>query len=55
MAKDASLFTSSYEAMERNIYVVDDVALDIAGQGNVSCRYGRIFDVYHVRNLSFNL
>jgi hypothetical protein len=55
MDKDASLFTSLDEVVERKIYVVDDFSLDIVGQGDVSCRHGRIVDVYHVPNLSANL
>jgi hypothetical protein len=55
MAKDASLLTSLDEAKEREIYVVDDFTLDIVGQGDVTCRLGIIFDVYHVSNLSANL
>jgi hypothetical protein len=41
--------------MERKIYVVDDCALDIAGQGDVSFQHGIIVDVYHVSNLGANL
>jgi hypothetical protein len=55
MAKDTSLFTSLNEAEERKIYVADDFPLDIAGQGDVSCRHWRIVDVYHVPILSANL
>jgi hypothetical protein len=55
MDKDASLFTSLNEAKERKIYVVDDFSLNIVGQGDVSCRHGRIVNVYHVPNLSANM
>jgi hypothetical protein len=37
MSKDASLFTWLDETKERKIYVADDFALDVAGQGDVSC------------------
>jgi hypothetical protein len=47
MAKDASLFTWLDEAKERKIYVVDDFSLDVVGQGDVTCRHGKI-----VRHLS---
>ena len=55
MAKDSSLFTSLDEAKERKIYVVDDFSLDIIGQGDVSCRHGRIFNVYYVLNPNANI
>jgi hypothetical protein len=55
MAKDASLFTWLDEAKERKIYVVDDFSLDVVGQGDVTCRHGKIVDIYHVPNLSANL
>jgi hypothetical protein len=41
--------------LRRGIYVVDDFSLDIVGQGDVSCRHGKIVDVYHVPNLSANM
>jgi hypothetical protein len=55
MAKDASLFTWLDEVKERKIHVADDFALDVASQGVVACRHGKIVDVYHVPNLSANL
>jgi hypothetical protein len=55
MAKDASLFTWLDEAKERKIYVADDFALDVVGQGDVTYRHGKIVDVYDVPNLSANL
>ena len=55
LAKDAFLFMWLDEAKERKIYVADDFALDVAGQGDVSCRHGKIVDVYHVPNLIANL
>jgi hypothetical protein len=55
MDKDASLFMRLNKAKESKIYVVDDFSLDVVGQGDVSCRHGKIVDVYHVPNLSANL
>jgi hypothetical protein len=55
MDNDASFLVSLDEVMERRIYVVDDISFNIDGRGDVSCRYGRIFYVYHVPNLSANL
>jgi len=55
MDKDASLFTSLDDFVERNIYIVDDFSIDIVGKGDVSCRHGRIVDVYQVPNLNVNL
>ena len=31
-----------------------DFAVDIDGHGDVPCRHGRIFNVYHVPNISEN-
>jgi hypothetical protein len=41
--------------LKRKIYVVDDFVLDIVGHGDIPYRHGKIFDVYHVPNLSANL
>jgi hypothetical protein len=50
-----SLFTSLNEVEERKIYVIDDFSLNIFGHGDVSYRHGRIYDIYHVPNISFNM
>jgi hypothetical protein len=42
MAKDASLFMRLNKSKESKIYVVDDLSLDIVGQGDVSCQHGKI-------------
>ena len=55
MAKDASLLSYLDKFFERNIYVVDDFVLDIVGHGDIPYRHGKIFNVYHVPNLSENL
>jgi len=55
MAKDDSLFMSLYEAKERKIYVAEDFSVDIVSQGDVTCRHGRIVDIYHVPKFSVNL
>jgi hypothetical protein len=55
MAKDASLFTWLAKDKERKIYVDNDFALDVIVQGDVTCRHGKIVDVYYVPNLSSNL
>jgi hypothetical protein len=54
MDKDASLFTWLYEAKERKIYVVDDFAMDVVGQGDVACQHGIIVGIYHVPNVNAN-
>jgi hypothetical protein len=55
MDKDDSLFTSFNEDEERKIYVTDVFSLKIICYGDVPCRNGIIFDIYHVPNLSANL
>jgi hypothetical protein len=54
MATDSSLLMWLDEAKERKIYVVDDFSLDVVGHGDVSRRHGKIFDIYHVPNISAN-
>jgi hypothetical protein len=49
------LFTWLDEAKERKIYVVDDFALDVASQDDVTRQHGKIVDIYHLANLSDNL
>jgi hypothetical protein len=55
MAKYASLFTRLNIIEESKNYVVYDFSLDDVGHGDVACRHGNIFDVYHVPNISVNL
>ena len=55
MAKDASLFMRLNKSKESKIYVVDDLSLDVVGQGDVSCQHGKIVDIHHVPKLSVNL
>jgi hypothetical protein len=55
MAEDVSLFTYLVKVVERKIYVVYDFTLDIIGHSDVPCQHGRIFNVYHVLNLSANM
>ena len=55
MAKDTSFFSSPDFALEKEIFVADDFALDIVGHGDVACRRGQIVDVFHVPSLSANL
>jgi hypothetical protein len=55
MEKYATLFMRLDKDEEISIYVADDFYLDVAGQGDVSFRHGKIYDVYHVPNLSADL
>ena len=55
MAKYPSLFSSLDDALEKNIFVADDFALDIVGQGDATCGRGRIINVFHVPSLSTNM
>jgi hypothetical protein len=55
MKKDATLFTRLNKAEESIIYVADDFYLDVVGEGDVACGHGKIFDIYHVPNLSANM
>ena len=55
MAKDASLFSSLDNTVEKKIYVVDDFALITTSHGDVTCRHGRIVDMFHVPSLNMNL
>jgi hypothetical protein len=55
MDKHAFLFTSLNKVEERKIYVIDDFSLNISGHGDVFYRHGRIYDIYHVPNISFNM
>jgi len=56
MDKEATLFCMRLNKFEeRKIYVADDFSLDFVGQGDVAYRHGKIFDVYHMPNLSANM
>jgi hypothetical protein len=55
MAKFSSMFISLTEAKEKKIYVSDDFYLDILDQGDMFCRHGIMFDVYHVSKFNTNL
>lgn len=55
MDKYVSLFIRLNKAKESKLCVADDFYLDVDGRGDVVGRYGKIFDVYHVSNLSINL
>jgi hypothetical protein len=55
MTKYATLFMRLNKVEESRIYVVDDFALDVVGQGDLAYRHGKISDVYHVPNLSANM
>ena len=55
MVKDTSLFSSLDSAHEKNFFVADDFALDIAGHGNIICRHDWIVDMFHVPSLSANM
>ena len=54
MAKDDSLFSSLKEAIEKEIFVVDDYALNVVVYGNIECKNGMTIDMYHVHGLSAN-
>jgi hypothetical protein len=55
MEKYVTLFTRLNKFNESIIYVIDDFSLDVVGQGVVSCRHGKIVNIYHVPNISSNL
>jgi hypothetical protein len=55
MHSSHALFSWLDEVKERKIYVVDDFSLDFAGEGDISCRHGKIVDVCYVPNLSANM
>jgi hypothetical protein len=55
MENYATLFMRLNKYEDNRIYVADDFALNVVGQGDVAYRHGKIGDVYHVPNLSANM
>jgi hypothetical protein len=55
MAKDSFLLTCLDESKERKIYVIDYFSLGFVGQGDVTCRRGNSFNIYHFLNLISNV
>ena len=55
MSKDLSLFSSLDFGLEKNIFLVDDFALDIVGHGDVQCWRGQAIDMFHVPSLIENI
>lgn len=55
MDKDAYMFSFLDIARENMIYIVYESAIDTTSDGDVTCRCGKIVNVFHAPSLSANL